>query len=278
MIPLLTQSGSVVYAPTHSLVPAQPSQLPPQQLQNNVAFSNTTVPATGTLPPPMSQPSVLSTANTAATTSPNIPPLAAPPPTTGVAGTASKGIMANVSPVLTNKQQPSSTPITSSAASVATIASQTIPVKTGNGTSSTASTSSPTTATVSPPGIANILPPPINTLGNSSNGANSSGTDVFKPNVSDSSIKEVKPINDSNGNTPPSTTTSAIGNYGDGVKLSPNSSMTNLKKLTIREDNNSSSDIKLPSITTLKRESSKSPSETNGNVDEKVPTISKLIT
>lgn len=278
MIPLLTQSGSVVYAPTHSLVPAQPSQLPPQQLQNNVAFSNTTVPATGTLPPPMSQPSVLSTANTAATTSPNIPPLAAPPPTTGVAGTASTGIMANVSPVLTNKQQPSSTPITSSAASVATIASQTIPVKTGNGTSSTASTSSPTTATVSPPGIANILPPPINTLGNSSNGANSSGTDVFKPNVSDSSIKEVKSINDSNGNTPPSTTTSAIGNYGDGVKLSPNSSMTNLKKLTIREDNNSGSDIKLPSITTLKRESSKSPSETNGNVDEKVPTISKLIT
>ncbi|KAF6070034.1 hypothetical protein FOB64_002730 [Candida albicans] len=263
MIPLLTQSGSVVYAPTHSLVPAQPSQLPPQQLQNNVAFSNTTVPATGTLPPPMSQPSVLSTANTAATTSPNIPPLAAPPPTTGVAGTASTGIMANVSPVLTNKQQPSSTPITSSAASVATIASQTIPVK---------------TATVSPPGIANILPPPINTLGNSSNGANSSGTDVFKPNVSDSSIKELKPINDSNGNTPPSTTTSAIGNYGDGVKLSPNSSMTNLKKLTIREDNNSGSDIKLPSITTLKRESSKSPSETNGNVDEKVPTISKLIT
>ena len=200
------------------MVPAQPSQLPPQQLQNNVAFSNTTVPATGTLPPPMSQPSVLSTANTAATTSPNIPPLAAPPPTTGVAGTASTGIMANVSPVLTNKQQPSSTPITSSAASV-TIASQTIPVKTGNGTSSTASTSSPTTATVSPPGIANVLPPPINTLGNSSNGANSSGLMYLSQMYLIHQLK-VKPINDSNGNTPPSTTTSAIGNYGDGVKLS----------------------------------------------------------
>lgn len=282
MIPLLTQTGSVVYAPTHSLVPAQPSQLTPQQLLNNVAFANATVPATGPLAPTLSQPSILPTTTaTTHTTSPSIPTSVAP--LTVSRTSTSSGIMTNVSPVLTNKQQPSSTPITSSAASVATIASQSIPVKTGNGTLSTTSAGSPTTATVSPPNIASILPPPINTLGNNSNGAGSnSGNDVFKQSVSDPPIKELKPINDSNSNSPSlpplSSTTPATGNPSEGVKLSPNSSMTNLKKLTIKEDNNSGNDIKLPSITTLKRETSKSPSETNGAIDEKVPTISKLIT
>lgn len=260
LVPVLTQTGSVVYAPTSTLS-AQPTPmittaLAPQpitiqQQQQQQQQGHPGQPAIQTLPPPIPQQG--NAQSTILTPQPQVPssqPLSNP------------SSVPHLSPILS--QQPSVVPITSNAGSVANIASHNIRLSADKNEAARKSEIS-----------SNILPPINTNRSNSIDGKSPTQTSA----TTNSTTTEKSPI------TLPSIPkiTSPTNNDNDDNN---NNNNNNIKKHSIsttspllKEEkyDSDSNNVKLPSINVLKREASKSPPNNSSTMEEEKVSISKLI-
>ncbi|CAK9441047.1 uncharacterized protein LODBEIA_P49160 [Lodderomyces beijingensis] len=305
LVPVITNTGSMVYAPTATLAPPAPSlqpqqpQQPPQkqqqQQQPQILTPASNYPLTSKTPPPLSQQGMPPPSLVAPKSHTLAPPLS-----------LSQGMASAPVSSLSIPQQPSLTPRTSSAVNAATMASQNINASASSAPGSTLNqavklppiptslpipqinvSKSPTSPSLAPK-LSSSIKSPASSASISDSSLNMSITTVplatmattRSSSSSPSSTPEKSPLLPSIASITASANHVASSNInvnGNGGLMIPKSgSVTNFGKLTISEveagklpDDGESDAVRLPGIESLRGD--------DGDVEEKVP-ISKLIT
>lgn len=271
LVPILTQTGSVVYAPTSSLTTQPPTMIATSITpQPQVQVIHPTSGQPMTLPPPIQ-------GTTTIITTAQPPP---PPPPGQLQNPQSLNNPSNVahlSPVLS--QKPSVVPITSNAGSVANIASQNIRLSVDKNEAAAAAAARKSEV------ASNVLPPINSNRSNSIDGKSPILNSITSTAAKTTAIEERSPIilpnipqitpPNNNSNTNEDDDDYNNNNNNNSKKHSISSTTSSIKEET---NNNNNNNVKLPSINILKREASTSPPTNDSSIaEEEKVSISKLL-